>query len=175
MKIKLTNRDVIGLYNTLDGLNYRGVKFAYTIARNLNSMKPIMNAMDRALKVAPEFTEYDKARVELAKTHADKDAKTGKPVVDGNNFVIKDMEKFEAELKVLQEKYKEVIDARQKQLDDYAVLQDEEVEIEVLSIPQSLLPAEITTKEMAVIFPIVETGDSILSPLSDELSGKKKK
>lgn len=175
MKIKLTNRDVIGLYNTLDSLNYRGVKFAYTIARNLNSLKPIMNSMDRALKIPTDFAEYDKARVDLARAHADKDPKTGKPVVEGNNFVIKEMAAFEKELEGLQKKYKEAIDARQKQLDEYATLQDEEVEVDVLTIPQALLPTEISTKELTAIFAIVEPGDAILSPLNDELSGNKGK
>lgn len=174
MKLKLTNRDVIGLYNTLDALNYKGVKFAYTIARNLNSLKPLMNSMDKALAIPKEFIEYDKARVDLAKKFADKDPKTGKPVVDGNNFVIKDMAAFDKELNALQEKHREVIDARQKQLDEYKALQDEEVEIEVITISQALLPADISTKELTAIFAIVEGDKSVLSPLSDELSGKKK-
>lgn len=174
MKIKLTNREVISLYNTLEGLNYRGVKFAYTIARNLHVMKPIMNAMDKALKVAPEFSAYEKARVALAKDFADKDEK-GKPKVEGNNFVITRMDEFDVELEKLRETHKAAVEARQKQLDDYAVLQDEEVEIEVFQVAQGLLPADISTQEVNAIFAIIEHDTPVVSPLSKELSPKNPK
>lgn len=169
MKLKTTNRDIIGLYNTLESLNYKGVKFAYTIARNIKSLKPLMESMDKALAIPKEFIEYDKLRVDLAKRHADKD-ENGKPKVEKNNFVIKDVKAFDEEINALQEKYKTVIDARQKQLDEYKVFQDEEVEVEVFPISQMLLPEDITTKELTSIFPIVEEG--VLSPLSDEMSSK---
>lgn len=172
MKLKTTNRDIIGLYNTLESLNYKGVKFAYTIARNIKSLKPLMESMDKALAIPKEFIEYDKQRVDLARKFSDKD-ENGKPKVDKNNFVIKDVETFDKEINALQEKYKDVIDARQKQLDEYKVLQDEEVEVEVFAIPQMLLPEDITTKELTAIFPIVEEG--VLSPLSDEMIGKEAK
>lgn len=183
MKLKITNRDIIGLYNTLESLDYKGVKFAYNIARNLSLLKPLMNSFDKALAIPKEFTEYEKARVELAKKHADKDEK-GKPkteqisipgVMEKTHFVIKDMPAFEKELDELQEKHKGVIDARQKQLDEYKALQDEEVEVEVISIPQMLLPADITTKELTSIFPLLEEDKSVVSPLSDEMTGKENK
>lgn len=172
MKIKLSNRDIIGLYNTLEGLNYRGVKFAYTIARNINSLKPIVESIDKSLAIPKEFAEYDKARLELAKKYADKD-EAGKPLVKENQFIITDKVAFEAEIDALQEKHKEVIEARAKQLDEYKVLQDEELEVEVFTIPHVLLPNDISTKELTAIFSIIEEEKAILSPLSDEMTKNK--
>lgn len=167
----MTNREAISLYNALDGLNYRGVKFAYTVARNLNILKPIMNAMDKALAISPAFTEYEKARVALAKEHAEKDA-AGKPKVEGDNFVILDMPKFDKALATLRETHKAAIDTREKQLKEYKELQDEEVSVDLYTIHQGLLPNDISTHEMTAIFPIIEHEDPIVSPLSKEMAAK---
>lgn len=174
MKLKLTNREVVALSNTLTELNYRGVKFAYTVARNLNSLKPIIKSMDAALKIPKEFTEYEKARVALGKEHADKDA-AGNPKVEGSHFIISNMAKFDAELATLQGKHKAAIDARQTQLDEYAKLQDDEVEVELFPIAQNLLPNDISTKELNDMFVLIQAEEGIESPLSDEFTGKKPK
>jgi len=125
--IKETNGDIFALYNAIcallgDSKVRLPSKFNYALAKNKKTLQATVEALQETVnKRAPEFIQFDAARVELCHKYAVKDEK-GQPVVDEkNNFKIDDQVTFDTELVALKEKYQKAIDEeldRQNKLKD---------------------------------------------------------
>ena len=140
--------------NTLGGL--KGVNFSYAVAKNLNHMKNEVEAIQKTIEETEVFVEFNTKRVALAEEHSEK-GKDGKPVTEGTEYVLADEAAFEKAFKKLQKEYKEAIDARDTQVEDYKKLLDEEVtDFKPHMIKLAKVPEEISTQQMAQIFEIVE-------------------
>jgi hypothetical protein len=160
--MKLKNIEIIKLYNSLQKLgNLKGVKFSYSIARNIDKLTPIIKSLQDAAKPTEEYIKYDKERAELAEKHAKKN-KDGKPNIETNidnntqSYQIEDQEKFEKELKKLQSKYKKEIDYRNKQIKEQTELLEEESNFVPYKIKQKNLPEDISVEQLSSIFQIIE-------------------
>ena len=152
----MKRKEVINLYRNLNSLGaLKGVKFSYGVSKNMNLLKSEVESIEKAITASEEFIVYDKARVQLAKEFAEKNEK-GEPIVKGQEYVIRDEKKFEKELKKLQEEHKEVLEARKQQIDDYAKLLEEEIEVKVHKIKLEDVPADISTQQMNGIVSIIE-------------------
>jgi len=175
----MKNTQIIALYNILD--NKRKTKitnFSYGVEKNLSILEKDINVFKEIYKPSSEFLEYDnllkEKQLELCKKHARKDEK-GKPiskieqVLDANNKVIgektkydiEDLNKFGDELKeeksLLDEKYKEVIDIREKQIiDANKIIEDGETEISVFKIKSVYLPSDLDADEIKALSPVLE-------------------
>lgn len=147
--------EILNLADALSKINLPGVKFAYGISKNLNLLKPEVNALNEARKPSPEFGLYDKERVELAQKHAEKDEK-GKTVTLNGQYQIVDQEAFDKEFKELQEKHKETLEKREVQMKEFNDLLDKEVEITLHKIKLEDVPQNITTAQMNSIYSIIE-------------------
>lgn len=152
----MKNKDAVVLFRGLDRLSHlRGVNFAYAVSRNLTALKSIMTAMDKALEATPEYMEFDKARVELAKKHAEKNEK-GESIIEGNGYVIRDMKAFEKDFEKLKKDNKELVEAREKQIKEYNELLELECVFTPYKIKMSKIPQEISGAEMFLIESIIE-------------------
>ena len=161
---KFTKQQIFDLYNGLNAVGHLGgAKFAYAVARNISKLQPEIDALNKAYAASEDFVAYDKERAQLAESHATKvDGKPQKTVENGiAKYVIEDQEKFDKDLKVLQEKHKEAIDKRQKQLDDFQEILKEETEIELYAIPPEYIPENIKAQEMAGILLIIDESLSV--------------
>jgi vacuolar-type H+-ATPase subunit I/STV1 len=153
-----TNQDIINLSSGLESVrNLSGIKFAYVVSKNANKVKSEMEAFKDMTSQSKDFQEYEKERIELVELHAKKDEK-GKSIIVGNEYEIDNQQAFDAQIKVLQEKHKEAIDARKKQVDDFNSFLKEESKLELHKIDINDCPKEITTGQMSGIFPII-TGE----------------
>lgn len=162
---KFTNNDVFTLFSfltTLKGL--KGVTLNYAVARNIAKLKTEVDSMKISLEVSDEFKKYDEARVELAKKYAKKNEK-GEPEVatkigqDGKptqEYIIEDMEAFKKDFETLKEESRQVIEDREHQLKDFEKLLKEDSTIELFKVKIEDIPQDITTEQMAGLFPIVE-------------------
>jgi hypothetical protein len=147
---------ILKLYQALNTLgNLRGVKFAYFVVKNLNILKPEIEALQKSLEPSGDYNAYDAERVELAKKFAKKDEK-GNPVVENNSFVLEDKDGFDKELKGLVKKHKTALDIREKQISEYNELLKEETKVELYKVKLADVPEDITTEQMAGIFEMVE-------------------
>lgn len=134
----------------------KGVKFAYGITKNINKLKPEIEALDKALEPTKEFQEFDKKRVELVKKHSRVD-ENGKPILkEDNNYDVVNMGLFEKEFEELKKENQEVWDARLAQIEEFNKLLDEEINIEFYKIKLENVPENISTAQMSIITELIE-------------------
>lgn len=152
--------EVIALYQALHKLgNLVGVKFAYAVSRNIATLKPEVESLEKALEASPEFLEVDKKRVALAEEHAKKDEK-GKPVKfkDGKieKFEMEDEEAFDKLFEEFKIEHQAVFDAREKQIDEYNALLKTETDVKLHKVSLSDVPNSISVAQMHSISAIIE-------------------
>jgi len=148
MQIKKTREEFLNLYQVLSQLgNLKGVKFAYTIAKNKEAIKPELVAIQEAGQTKDNYKEFEKERVGLNEKYALKDEK-GQPVIKGDNYQIEDKETYDKAYNELIEKHKEAIDERDAQIKEVNELVKEEIEMDLKTLPLSLVPEDITVKQM---------------------------
>ena len=149
-------QDALNLYNSLDKLgDLTGVKFAYGISKNINILKPEVDALQEASKPSDEFTAYEKLREELLKKHAKKD-KDDKPVIVDNSYVLADQKGFDVGFKKIQKEHKKAIDDRQAQVDEVEKLLKEKVEVKLHMIKTEDVPENISTAQFHSISDLIE-------------------
>jgi pyruvate/2-oxoacid:ferredoxin oxidoreductase beta subunit len=151
----MTNQKIIELADALNKVkSLSGIRFAYAISKNINKVNSEIETFKERTNQSKEFQEYEKERIELVELHAKKDEK-GKSIIVGNEYQIDNKEAFDAQFEVLKEKHKEVIDARQKQIDDFNLFLKEESKIELHKVDYKDVPTNITVEQMSGILEIV--------------------
>jgi len=162
----MTKQEVLTLFRALNALSgLKGVAFSYAVAKNLRRLGEDVESMQKASELSKEFNEYETARIELAKEHAKKDA-DGKPVTEdekddngkviSTTYVIANQKAFDKELEALRATHKEALDARQKQIDEFNALLNEESDVELHKIKLADVPQDITTEQMNGILPVID-------------------
>ena len=152
----MTKQKLVELYQNLKNLGeLKGVKFAYGVAKNIGIIQPEIEALQKAINPTEDFSLFEKERIELAKNHSKKDDK-GNPIIENNQFIMEDTEKFSKEFEALKENHKEAIYKREKQTEDYNNLLKEEIEINLYKIKISDVPQDISAKQLEGIFGIIE-------------------
>ena len=135
----MTKSELFELYVGLKSItNLKGVKFNHAIARNINKIEPEIKALQKSLEASDEFNEYEKKRVELAKEHAKK--VDGEPLLENNRYIMEDKEAFDKAFEEFKLDYTEVIEAREKQAEDYNELLEEDTDIELYKIDLENIP-----------------------------------
>lgn len=153
----MTKNEIIALFKALNSTgNLRGVRFAYAVNKNINLLKPEVEAIEKSLVSDEKFDKYDKERIELAKKYAVKEEngnpKTKVSEQDPNQqeFVMEDLNGFKNALRELQVTHKDAIEGREKYL-------EENVEIAFFPYRVKLedVPFDISTAQMSSIFAII--------------------
>jgi len=129
-------------------------EFALTVVKALEVLKPNYEAIFNAGRVPQAFASYEAERIALCKRHAKQDEK-GEPTTVHRNgtmeFVIEDREVFDAEVKELQEKNKDAIDAKASLEMEVGHMRDEPINIRLPQITASKFPASVTVQEMLLL------------------------
>ena len=153
-------------------LHLSGVKFAYAINRNLDILKPEMEALEKAAKPSEDYLKFDAERIELVEKYAEKDEKgKAKQVPMATNpqqteYVIEEgkQKELDKEFGKLKEKHKEAIEAREKQVKEYnELLKTETTKLEFHKVNISDIPNQINGIQMNGIKDIII--DSVVSPI----------
>ncbi len=151
----MTKLDLVNLFQTLhQAKELKGIKFAYSVVKNINIIKPEIEALQKAGEPSLGFTEYEKKRIELAKKFAKKDK--GEPVIDGNSYVLEDKNKFDKEWEKLKKEYSEELGKREWQIKQYNDLLLEDSDIKLHKIKIADVPQDISGKLLEGIFAVVE-------------------
>lgn len=147
------------LYNLRAGLlsvgSLTGIKFAYAVARNKAKLDSEISTMESVIKPKADFLAYEEERISLAKESAVKDS-SGKPTVDGGNYVMANQEVFDKAIKTLQEKHKAAIEGREKQLSEYKNFLDEESSFKPYMVKMEFVPEAISPNQLSGIFPMID-------------------
>lgn len=153
----MNNNKIIELFNALTKIkDLIGIKFNYAIAKNIATLKPEIEAIQRSYEATEDFNKYEIERVELAKKHSKKGDNDEPLLINGNQFDIEDLKAFQTEFNELKEKHKEVITIREKQLKEVEEFLLKESNIELHKIKMEDIPKEIKTEDMAAIYCLIE-------------------
>lgn len=154
-KIKMTNGELYGLAIGCTQVgNLKGIKFAYAVAKTKNLIKPLVEALEEVKKPAENFQKFESERIKLCREHAEKDEK-GQPKIMGGVYVGLG-EEFNTELEKLKEEHKQAIEEREQQMQDYAKLLEEEVDVELHKVKLDEVPEDITGKQLEMLMPMIE-------------------
>lgn len=148
--------ELFDLYNKLQGLRYHSdnKKFSYALIKNIKSIESDINELNEIIKPNEDFLQFEQERISVCKSHAIKD-ENGEPILNGDEFQIENMEQFNADLEPMKVKYQDVLSKRQKQIEEYNTLLDEEIQEDLIKIGPDDLPDGITPNEIEDIYPIL--------------------
>lgn len=148
--------ELFELYNKMQGLRYHSdnKKFSYALIKNIKNIENEINILNEIIKPTQDFLEFEKERITICRSHAIKD-ENDEPILNGDEFQIEDMNKFNLDLEPLKIKYRDSLTKRQKQIEKYNSLLDENIEIEFVKIGPDDLPDNITPNEIEDIYPIL--------------------
>ena len=126
--IKAKNGEWVNLSNHLPTLTEVPSKtFALAISKNITILRENLTHLEGVLSATPEFVELSE-KVKVYEGKKDK--------------------KSVGALKKLETEYKDVISARQKQIDNVNLLLAEEIEIEIVPITEDMYPEVINAKQI---------------------------
>lgn len=133
------------------------VRFHYTILKNKRLLEPEVEILKEANSTPEEYQEFEQKRMAVCNDYCEKD-ENGAPEVKDNNFVILDevREEFNNKLESLKEEYKEMFEKMTKSRDEFNELLLEEVDIDFVRIPMSIIPTELTGQEVEILFDLID-------------------
>ncbi len=153
----MKNIDIISLHQAIQNCgSLVGAKFAYVLSKNSDKLKREIKAFEDAIVPTKEYIVFDNKRIEIAKKFSKKDEK-GQPATISTgptsfNYDIEDQEGFDAEFGKLKEANKELIDKREKQVEEYIeLLKEEATKIKFHKLSISNIPDNITAAQLAGI------------------------
>lgn len=150
----MTKQELIVLYRNLNNLgSLSGPKIAYAIARNINKIKPEMEAIDKSIEASDEYKAFENKRLELVKEHCKKD-ENGELIIKDGNYDVEDS--YAAVYEDLKKEHADVLAAREKQIEEYNELLDTEVSIDLFKVKFDSLPEDITASQVHGILAIIE-------------------
>lgn len=156
MKIKREKLfNLLNVFETVKDL--AGRKFAYAVLKNkekiINEIKTFNT--ENAPKSSKEYQEWEQGRMNACNKHCA--TCNGKPVIKDKKFVgLKGNEEFEKAIEELKNKYKVVLEAYQKQVNEYNAKINEEIEFEIHQIDKEEVPEKISPKQLEDIKAMVK-------------------
>lgn len=154
----MLRKEVLVLLQGLKDVSaYPGVKFAYCVAKNTLRCTEEAKALEATLVQSNEFSKYNAERIKLAEKYANKEENGQYKIVDNAyDFTPENKAKFVTEELDLRSQYKDAVDGRNKQAEEYNALLEEKSDVVLYKISIDLLPADITASQLLAIMPIVE-------------------
>jgi len=111
--------------------------------------------IQKTSELSDEFKKCESERIDICKKFSKKD-ENGDPIMSEGKFVIDNTKEFDIELNKLQEKYKNEIDKREKQIKDYKKLLDENSSVKFHEISLADIPKGIKSEHLDMIFELIE-------------------
>jgi hypothetical protein len=134
----------------------KGAKFNYAIIRNQSILKNELSLIEKSFTPSKEYYQYETKRLGILKEYCEKDEE-GKPIVEDDNYkVLPDKtEAYELALAPLKKEYEQALTERQKQLDDFNALVEEEIAFELHKVKLEDVPEDITKEQMEWVLPLI--------------------
>ena len=135
----------------------KGVKFAYSIAKNLQEVNKEIEAVNKAISPSDEFMKYEKERIKLNEEYSEK-TEDGNPKLENNNYVISPRNRgdYYKKMEELKKNHKMVLSERDEQIKEYQALLEEDADIALHKIQEGNLPSDITAEQISGILPVIE-------------------
>ena len=157
--MQINREKLIEMYGVFERLakDKCSVKFHYTVLKNKRLIQPEIDSIREVNEPHPKYQEFEKKRMELCHSFTEKD-ENGKSKIENNNFIIpqESREEFDKQMNDLKTEYQEMFDNMDEKQKEFENLLKEDVEIELITIPMSIIPKELTGQEVEVLFDIIE-------------------
>ena len=135
--------------------NLKGVKFAYAVSKNAQSIESELKAIQEAAKPREDFVKYEKERVELCEECSKKDDQ-GKSISIRGEFQMEDRAAFDKKLKKLRKTHEKAIDGSVAQKLEIEELLKEDVEVKIHKVAVDNLPEDLTAAQILGISEMIE-------------------
>lgn len=162
--MKITVKDAMELYEAIERLCQRNdidFKLSYALGKNQSKMRDIKSGLEKVMKSPNSKAQiaFDEERIALAAKHARK-GPDQKPLMTRNaqgqqEYQVEDMAEFNADLKLIRDKYPDLMSALEKQKDDLESLMEKEEEIDFYMVPLSVFPEKMNMP-MRVFMPVIQ-------------------
>jgi len=158
--MKVTKRELIKIWNTLEGLTGTdyGRKFSYGIVRNKKILRDEVESLKEAQTPSKKYQEYEAERITICAELADKD-ENGSPLQKNNQFVFtneENIKELNKRMKPLLEKNKDVLEDFHKKELEFEDILAEEVELDVYLMDLDVFPEEIDPGILEVLYVFVK-------------------
>jgi hypothetical protein len=158
---KLTKLDILKINAVLISMNGKyDNKLKYAIKRNkdilFSHVKSIRESYDTKIE---RYNEYQLKAEKLLEIYADRDENgTIKQVENNPGYVSLDpkrIEEFKKDSALLENEYKDTIEARNIEVKNYEQLLKEEIEISIYKFSNNLIPIDLDQKNYEILFPLL--------------------
>jgi len=166
-KVKTTNRNVIGIWNTinhLQELGLMGAKYKYWLSINKKNVESIKNSIEETSKDFPPiegFKAFSDHRIQLCKEIDMIEGQTilHKEILPNGTetYKIDDYEKFNEKILPLEEEYADAIQENEKREKELKDLLDQEVEVNLFILHTDNLPDEVPEFAVDILIDAIES------------------
>lgn len=146
---KLKNYQVLDLMEAFTRIGKMQVesnkKFSYALILNDDVLKSQVEAVMKIAEPSPEYAEFENERTKIIEKYAELDG-DGKVVLKDNQWVVfKEESKEEAieALNKLNDENKDILDKRNKDIEEYNEILDTEVEVNITTVSIDDVPEKI--------------------------------
>lgn len=148
----MKRKEITTILNSLNEVSeIKGVKFAFAILKNRKKLETQIEEdktiFEEILKPSEGFKEFETKRVDICVLYSEKD-ENGDPITENDQYKINELDKFNSELTLLSDKYKEEIEGRYKQVSEYNSLMEENIVIDFVKVNYEDLPSDISEKQL---------------------------
>ena len=160
--MKITRKNAIELNNILSNFDgtYNKTFSMYLVlnSKKLTTLMAEVQDIQTSSQPKQELLELQQKEVDLLNEYVEK-GEDGKPIILGqNNYKLKaeTVEEYNEKKKQLLDDNKDVIDEFETLKDNVASLLDEEIELDLISIPFECVPDEIDVKKLEILSVIIK-------------------
>ena len=126
----------------------RGVKFAYAVSKNKNTIQQEIASLRESHQPSEEYIKFDNARMALCENHCRRE-ENGKPaLINDREYDIIDRPQFDIELEKLRGEHEAAVKEHEQGQREYEKFLDEESEIKLHMVTLSDLPTDITAQQL---------------------------
>ena len=120
-------------------------KFSYALVLNDDRIQSNVKAITEIARPSEFYIEYEQKRQEIISKYADSDADGNIILADNRWVVFKEGTKETAmdEMSTLNEEYKDILESRNKDIDEYNELLDSDVELNIHMVDLDDVPEEV--------------------------------
>jgi hypothetical protein len=156
--MKIKREKLVSIWGLISNLVNKkaGVKFHYLMLKNKKILEPEVESLQKSSTPPEGHIEFNDRRVQLCNQYADKGENGEAKVINGQFIIQEQKPEFEEKMKELKEEFKEVVETMDKNQEEFQALLQEEIDIEFVKIPLSLMPEEVLGSEIELLFDIVE-------------------
>ena len=133
----------------------QGTKFTYSVIKNIDILEKEIKVISEIIKPSEKYSEYETKRTNLCAVFGKKDADGNlvyKQTENGQEYDIDVTdEKWIKAIDELKEEYKDSIDERTKQIDNYNQFLDKESDVEFHKIHIDEIPENVTLEHMLLL------------------------